>query len=634
MSKIGINVVETAASDAPFISGADIGNVGLLLEARRGVPNRATRIASISQYQELFGAANAADTQYGYFVVRGLFKNCSEYGASLYCNRIVGSGGNAPVAVAGSLVSGGAIFESLDVGATTTINVYNVTIAAGTVSGKKITIANKVSNPDYSRVFDNLPDTQTAVLAINYGLAGYNSGNPAIFADSTKGVRIKSIGGAWPDDCSASTLTTADAVTKGLLTVIKTSVTNTRLGSGQYGQADPGAWGNDLKLWWNPSPGREDLRDLYVYLTVSGEALLVEAWNNLSETNFAATLNSSSSGSKYLRVVTEGSLPNGQTAAVAFAAMISPTSPAINLDGTPANITETDYEGVQATGTGIYAFDAVDIQLITSAEFQTATMAKKLKDYAEGRKDCVAVACVAQSASITSLYASWTNYLGSNASALALYRSWLEVDDEANSTIWIPNVGHVIGAGYIRKVLDNGGLPHIAPAGQSTTLRDVVSVEFPRYNEADLLYLVRTARVNPVMSMPGAGFVIRTSRTTASLVKYQSVHVRRSLVYLISSLKTNLGWLEQSVNNGRTRSRAKDTVTMFLSRLYDQGMFNTDGGFANNISVICDRSNNTDDVVATKRMVMDLRVRIVECVEEVDINLEYTQNSLLTSNIT
>jgi hypothetical protein len=631
MSKIGINVIEAAASDAPFIAGADIGSVGVLMESRRGVPNKATLVTSPNQFQELFGSANPSDPQYGYFVVRGLFRNCNEYGANVYCVRIVGTSGNEPTTAVGTLTSGGAIFESLDVGATTTINAYNVTIEAGSVSGKKITIKNKTSNPDYTRVFNNLPDTMTAVLAINYGLAGYNNGNPATFSDSTKGVRIKSIGGDWPDDCTGSTLTTADIVTPGSLTVIKTAVTETVLGAGQYGQADPGIWANDLKLWWNPSPGREDLRDLYIYLTVGGDEVLVESWSNLSESTFAATLNSASSGSKYIRVVTAGSLPNGQTAAIGFASMTTPTA---GSDGISDNITESDYTGVQASGTGIYAFDAVDIQIVTSAEFQTQTMAKILKDYAEGRKDCMAVACTAQSASISSLYSAWTNYLGSSSSALALYRSWLEVDNEASATVWVPNVGHVIGAGYIRKVLDGGGLPHIAPAGYTTALRDVISVEFPRYNDTDLLYLVRTARVNPVMSIPGAGFVIRTSRTTASLAKYQSIHVRRSILYLISSLKSSLGWLEQATNNGRSRSRAKDTVMMFLSRLYDQGMFNTDGGLDNNVSVICDRSNNTDDVVAAKRMVMNIRVRIVECIEEVDINLEYTQNSLITANLT
>jgi phage tail sheath protein FI len=86
MDNIGLNVIEVNGTGAPAIAPAATSVAGFNVLTRRGIPNRPTRITSMSEFVERFGGPYAGG--YGAYMVQGFFDNG---GAVAYVNRIAGA---------------------------------------------------------------------------------------------------------------------------------------------------------------------------------------------------------------------------------------------------------------------------------------------------------------------------------------------------------------------------------------------------------------------------------------------------------------------------------------------------------------------------------------------------------------
>ena len=128
----------------------------------------------------------------------------------------------------------------------------------------------------------------------------------------------------------------------------------------------------------------------------------------------------------------------------------------------------------------------------------------------------------------------------------------------------------------------------------------------------DVLY---EANVNPIVSVPGSGTLlygdITTADDTSSLV---SINVIRTVIFIKSSLLPIANEALFEINNENTRLSFTSRATFLLKRIL------TEGGISE-FSVVCDKSNNPQEIIDAKAFVADIRVKIPGSINYINISL-------------
>ncbi len=308
--------------------------------------------------------------------------------------------------------------------------------------------------------------------------------------------------------------------------------------------------------------------------------------------NYAVTmLNDKIIGSKYI-AVTDMKSNSGPGANLPAAA--TTYTPLINgRDGTP---TSNDFIGDQASHTGFYAFDAVNVQLVTCERTDAPILTAGLA-YCAGRGDCMYVGAVPQGFVAAGQAIAYGQAFQGKKVYGALYGPWVVIADPAgtgsNPQKTIPPVGHIMGV-YARTETARGIWK--APAGDDASLLGVLTVETP-LSDTDHTALVKQGSVNGVRAVPRVGVIVDASRTLSTDTRWLYVNVRLLFNYVKSSLKQGLTWVRQEPNRDTLWDAIKiQTVNPFLLGLWRQGAFGT-GTPAQVFTVICDASNNPPDQV-------------------------------------
>jgi len=617
---IGVTVIERPAATGPAIIPADITNTGIIVESQRGPVNTPTEVASDSESRLRFGGPQPELGRYGALAIRALYRNAAPFGARVFVSRVVGAGSDEAEVI---LASDDNEFE-----ATGTIgnpNNYTLTIEAGTLVGKKVTLKDAVV-PTRTEVYDNIGNTAELCDAINRGVTGGADSLVTYSLNATPGplaasllVTVNYAGYKLPDDLTETAFSGSPIVVAGDPALYVSAVVDPIPQAGQRGLPDPGDWGNAIRITATPSVAAEYNRDITITQIISGEAVVQETFTGVAD--FAAFLNSADVGSNYVWVANAPDTDLGNPNPVTLEPLAG------GLDGADPGFSE--FEGTESAGSGLYAFDGENIQMLTTADLTTADFAKAMADYCEGRGDVVAVWATDESLTLDTLEDDWSPVVLKQKSWGAGYRGWIIVNDEAGGRVQIPGVGHVIGAGYIRRVLTKSNYPHIAPAGLDVSLRDLFDLEFRNISDTTLERLVHEIGINAIMFVPNRGFVVRTSRTVSTLSPNYSVHIRRSLNFIRTTLLDNLGFLEQEPNNPTTRTRTRDVLTNFFQTLFNAEMFEQRGGYDNNVAVKCDEENNPISVVNQRKLVVDVTLRFVEIAELIEVNLQATREGIL-----
>ncbi len=381
--------------------------------------------------------------------------------------------------------------------------------------------------------------------------------------------------------------------------------------AGYLGNPSPGADGNNIKVETKVSAADANMRDLLVYYKGPKESTfaLVETFAFHDSTTIVNAVNG-----KSMYIMIELSAPGA-----AVPAAVAATALATGADG--AEPVLSDYT------TALDKLNGTPVAMILNADFSSLLAGQALQTYVEGRGDCIGIHNSPQGMALATLQSTYALMI-KQKSYMAGYRAWGKVDDLSGGFITVPLMGHVIGAAYIRKCIQYGGFPWIAPAGVETALRGVYSIEDPNYSDGELNQCVRDCGFNPVMFVPGNGFVVRTSRVMSSLRKYYSAHVRRMTNFFISSFRQSFLWVEQQGNNPRTRGRVVDALTFFAKDAYWNGGFNTRGGFENNVAIKCDDQNNTGDMEDRGELQADFIFHPVEAIESGEINVVQTRDGM------
>jgi hypothetical protein len=198
---------------------------------------------------------------------------------------------------------------------------------------------------------------------------------------------------------------------------------------------------------------------------------------------------------------------------------------------------------------------------------------------------------------------------------------WIERESGAGDVL-IPLLGHFYGAYYVRNRNLFGGYAHIAPAGVNVSIRGIKKLQYTDELDPSLVtFITRTYGWNVINFVAGYGYVCESSRTFSTLNKYYSVHIRNSKNLIIQATKVGMKPYQQRPNNETTRNSLHYTLRDFCSKRFDEGMFDDEGGFDNNVTIQCDEKNNDRPTRQSRKLVAKIAAYFVEIAEEVNLNI-------------
>ncbi len=121
--------------------------------------------------------------------------------------------------------------------------------------------------------------------------------------------------------------------------------------------------------------------------------------------------------------------------------------------------------------------------------------------------------------------------------------------------------------------------------------------------------------VNPVISVPGSGTLlygdITNAKDTSSLV---SINVIRTIIFIKSTLLVVANAVLFEKNTTETRLQFATRAELILNRIVA-------GGGLSEFSVVCDASNNPQEVIDSKAFVADISVKIPGSINYINISL-------------
>jgi len=352
---------------------------------------------------------------------------------------------------------------------------------------------------------------------------------------------------------------------------------------------------------WTPglaaalSPNFARVQSVEFDLIVSRNGLEVERFESVSMQNtldyyVAAVVNDQDRGSRYIVVQNLSSVSGPGLNAPAPSAPGSNFQLAGGSDGnTPVDI---HYIGDPAARTGLYAFDTVPIQLLACPETSSPGVVAAALTYCENRGDAMFVGSPPPNFDLDGIMTYASQFRARKVYG-ALYAPWIQVVNPIDNTgnnprIWIPPVGHVLGA--FARIGDARGVWK-APAGDEARLNNALGVEFDM-TDVDHTNLVKNGGVNGIRAIPGSGVIIDASRTLSTDTRWLFVNVRRLFNFVKSSLREGLRFVAQEPHTEALRRSVKfNVVTPFLLGLWRQGAFGSDAP-EQVFTVVCGPENN------------------------------------------
>jgi len=378
----------------------------------------------------------------------------------------------------------------------------------------------------------------------------------------------------------------------------------------QLDAANVGAWGNNINVTVQDSPGVTGYFDLTVYYGGTTAANKVESFPNINMSTIDAryAVNVINSQSKYLVATDKNSEATGVTRNPSIVTNQSLASGGNGTFPTAANIAD-----------GASAFDTVASSLILNAPgVTTAAAINVLLAYADARTDVFVVIDPINDtvANQLTLAASYTP-----TSRGAVYYPAITINDPTNATpgtvIAAANPGGAVVGKYAATDKSRGVFK--APAGIGVRIAGAVSV--PSLTNANLDALNSAAApVNAIKFVPGSGIVIMGARTLKPGYADMYIPVRRSLIYLEKALVDLTTFAVFEPNDTVLYRRITAIVTSFLTRFWSEGGLrgiSPDQAFF----VLCDTTNNKIGTVEAGQVNIQVGVALQRPAEFVVINI-------------
>jgi hypothetical protein len=350
-----------------------------------------------------------------------------------------------------------------------------------------------------------------------------------------------------------------------------------------------------------------DRFNLILRLGGTTDPYIVERWSDLSmndnDARYAPNIvNSQVAGSNYIKVTK----------------LLTDTTPApTNRPAVQAGTALTsgsDGGSVSVSG-ALTQFDVVDAPLNLNLPGNATDVGAAIT-YAAGRGDMFVVADLASGLSASTAVTAATAL--SASTYCGVYWPWVFIADPAGgtgATRLVPPGGAVLGQ-YAATDISRGVFK--TPAGLSTRINGAIATEV-KLTTTDLGNL-NAANVNAIRQIPGNGVVIMGGRTLKPNGSDKYVSVRRSLIYIRSSLLSSTRFAVFEPNDSILWSTLQSVINAFLLSFWQQGGLRG-ASPQEAFYVKCDSDNNTSQTIAAGEVHVEIGVALQYPAEFIAIKL-------------
>lgn len=274
-------------------------------------------------------------------------------------------------------------------------------------------------------------------------------------------------------------------------------------------------------------------------------------------------------------------------------------------------------DGDKISGYNLYANKAnINISLIPMGVASATVINSVIADIAERRKDVVVVFSP-ESADVVNNVGDEATDVNSFANSVTrstyafMDGNWKYQYDKYNDAfVYVPCNADT--AGCMART-DAESAPWFSPAGfaKGRILNTIKLAWNPNEAERDLLY---KNAVNPIFTQPGRGVVLFGDKTfTTKTGSFSRINVRRLFIEIQKGIGSFAEDLLFEQNDDATRALFVNTVEPYLRDIQGQrGM--TD------FRVICDETNNPDNVVNANEFIADIFVRPIASINFIQLN--------------
>lgn len=385
--------------------------------------------------------------------------------------------------------------------------------------------------------------------------------------------------------------------------------------------ADPGAWGNDIKVTLVHSTADAEVFTIAVYYPDSdGNYVEVESFDvsrvALKKDGFGKAMYITdviNGVSRYIYAVdntsvVEATRPDEQATQLQFGG---------GTVGSPASAADIS----TTWDTYFKNKNEVSVQILIAGGWHDGTVSNKLSEICGVRQDCVAILDTDNVAAATAITARDALSL-TDPSYCAMYFPWVKDTDEVNDKkVELPPSGYVAAA--IMKKNRNGNIWD-ATFGIDT---GVIPVEGLVYElDEPTQELLAQAEINPIINKPGVGTTIWGGRTLQPYDSARSwLNVRELLNY---SEVSNLDYLERFIaknNTPFTRLQVKAGLDAFYGPLIGDAYYDA--------LVVCDESNNPGSVVDAGELHVDIYVQPVRPINRIVLQVVITRTGVSLTEV-
>ncbi|UUN30785.1 phage tail sheath C-terminal domain-containing protein [Streptomyces sp. FIT100] len=208
--------------------------------------------------------------------------------------------------------------------------------------------------------------------------------------------------------------------------------------------------------------------------------------------------------------------------------------------------------------------------------------------------------------------------VGSRADLATLYYPWLEVPGIDGKVRTVPPSGHIAG---VWAATDTSRGVFKAPANVS--LSGAISLATPLSDDEQAG--LNAKGVNCLRSFPGRPLMVWGARTLAdpSDRDWKYVNVRRLVCFLSDSIKQSTSWAVFEPNDDHLWATLRHSVSSFLKDQWRQGALQ--GATPEEaFHVVCDASNNPQDLIDKGEVHCDIYVAPVRPAEFVHFSIQQT----------
>jgi phage tail sheath protein FI len=266
--------------------------------------------------------------------------------------------------------------------------------------------------------------------------------------------------------------------------------------------------------------------------------------------------------------------------------------------------------------------ETTDVNFLFAFEDGAGTTDTKIKTIADQRRDVIgfisAPLSVKDQTSDDTKKDTITEYFdGINSSSYIVFDSGpaYVYNKYRDAFAFIQLHGHIAG---LCAATDDLTDPWFSPAGLNRgQLRGITRLAYnPKKADRDELY---QKRINPVVTLPGQGTVLFGDKTALTKPSaFDRINVRRLFITIEKAIATASKFQLFELNDAFTRSTFRNAIEPFLRDVQGRRGI-TD------FRVVCDDSNNTQEVIDGNRFVADIYIKPTRSINYVTLNFIATR---------